>query len=704
MEAVSLKLTEAEQRYFGELFSCCDIENQGKISGTKASELFLASQLPTETLHQITDICGAKRLGHFGRSQFYIALKLIAAAQTGLPVKLEILNSSMEVPLPKFGRGNDSVNFGITEGSRQSGQIPGQLPPPPTKGYRGSIGSAHRQSSLKSDVETSPSHQAQPIFQSNTQIQAVSDSHGSSPTEVPSSPRSSDLMHGDKSWAAFQQDGHLNWAQFEEHHHLLGNEEDSSERHSSDEEYDFWTLTDEQKEYYTNQFKQMQSDLKGRISGAAAKEFFEKSKLPVHELSKIWQLSDIDKDGALTIEEFCTAMHLVVLRRNNIDLPDVLPPSLVPRIPQRVPEENRTYPTTQHQQQYQSVGSPKQNTPTDLMSPQNKEDPRILHPVAVRLSPDGQPVSYNEVDKPSECNEAKRISSQAIQRPIPRKPSAPAPGALPPPSQNSLQAGETNVESANIQVSASSFSGTSSSNTTTQNIMNLPQGPKKEPPPPPPPRPRHNHARSSSLDLNRLGKTVPHFLGVPPAVPPRMSPSTATPKKFIGALGSEESQLIQDDNTDFADFTQFDESGTDLGANSQPQLKSGAFEIYKKPFTHTNSVPINASSGLTNFSDEILTSLSPTDDNTALLVEIEHPEDALMDRRRHVSAPPLALAATTITSVPRDKREIQSAIRAHRERNMMLSLLNSELNQELSEIMEERIALEIQLEHIKPFS
>lgn len=700
MDTIGLKLTEAEQRYFGELFSCCDIENQGKISGTKASELFLASQLPTETLHQITDICGAKRLGHFGRSQFYIALKLIAAAQAGLPVKLETLNSSMEVPLPKFGRGNDSATFGA-EGTRQSGQILGHLPPPPAKGYRGSIGATHRQSSLKSDVETSPSHQAQPVFQSNTQT--VGDSHGSSPTEVPSSPRSSDLMHGDKSWATFQQDGHLNWAQFEEHHHLLGNEEDSSERHSSDEEYDFWTLTDEQKQYYTNQFKQMQSDLKGRISGVAAKEFFEKSKLPVHELSKIWQLSDIDKDGALTIEEFCTAMHLVVLRRNNIDLPDVLPPSLVPRIPQRVPEENRTYPTASHQQQYQGVSSPKQNTPTDIMSPQNKEDPRILHPVAVRLSPDGQPVSYNEVDKPSECSETKRITSQAIQRPIPRKPSAPAPGALPPPSQNSLQTTETNSESANVPVSVSSFSGTSS-NTTTQNVINLLQGPKKEPPPPPPPRPRHNHARSSSLDLNRLGKTVPHFLGVPPAVPPRMSPSTATPKKFIGASESEESQLLQDDNADFADFTQFDESGSDVGTNSQPQLKSGAFEIYKKPFTHTNSVPINASSGLANFSDEMLTSLSPVDDNTALLVEIEHSDDVMMDRRRHVSAPPLALAATAITSIPRDKREIQSAIRAHRERNMMLSLLNSELNQELSEIMEERIALEIQLEHIKPFS
>lgn len=76
----------------------------------------------------------------------------------------------------------------------------------------------------------------------------------------------------------------------------------------------------------------MQPDLRGKITGAVAKEFFEKSKLPVHELSKIWQLSDIDKDGALSIEEFCTAMHLVVLRRNNIELREPLPASLVPKL------------------------------------------------------------------------------------------------------------------------------------------------------------------------------------------------------------------------------------------------------------------------------------------------------------------------------------------------------------------------------------
>ena len=35
----------------------------------------------------------------------------------------------------------------------------------------------------------------------------------------------------------------------------------------------------------------------------------------LQELRQIWQLSDVTKDGCLSLEEFLTAMHLVVLRR-----------------------------------------------------------------------------------------------------------------------------------------------------------------------------------------------------------------------------------------------------------------------------------------------------------------------------------------------------------------------------------------------------
>ena len=101
-----MELSETEQRLYGELFDRLEDKNAGgkRITGVRASELFLASGLPQETLHRITELCGAKRLGHFGRSQFYIALKLIAAAQAGLPVSLETIgpSSGNDVPLPKF--------------------------------------------------------------------------------------------------------------------------------------------------------------------------------------------------------------------------------------------------------------------------------------------------------------------------------------------------------------------------------------------------------------------------------------------------------------------------------------------------------------------------------------------------------------------------------------------------------------------------
>ncbi|KAH7948198.1 hypothetical protein HPB52_019278 [Rhipicephalus sanguineus] len=582
MENPGLKLTDAEQRYFGELFSAYDVDGQEKISGSKASELLLATQLPTETLQQITELCGAKRLGHFGRPQFYLAMKLIAAAQAGLPLKMDTFSSGVEVPLPRFHRPNDHAGH------------PTQLPPPPSKIHN----KATRQPSLK-ELELSPQHQPYgPAAAGYPQV-PPRESRDSSPEVHTGS---------DKTWTKFNQtgDGQLNWSHFEEHRQLLGNEEDSSDRHSSDEDHDVWSIADDQRDYYTNQFQLMQPDLRGKITGAIAKEFFEKSKLPVHELSKIWQLSDVDKDGALSIEEFCTAMHLVVLRRNNIELPETLPPCLIPKVPttKGVDVVDATaYPMPPHPvTQPVRIASPKGHTPPpskEPLSPQNKEwtkfsdsptstvsspsmkpvnfdfstasveqDPRILHPVARRVSPDGHALPYNDQDK----------VALSAGPPVPTAP-----------QQTLAYVVTTEVAGDNA---ANSFSGATGA---------VPAGsqgqlpPKKEPPPPPPPRPKRNHTRSSSLDLNRLVMSSPY---------------------------SSESEYSDD---------------------SSP---------------------------------------APTDDSAMLLVD-DQTDDANEKKKRR-KAPP-AMAATELKTIPNEKYGLQQAVRAHRERNNMLMLLNTELNQELVE-------------------
>lgn len=40
----------------------------------------------------------------------------------------------------------------------------------------------------------------------------------------------------------------------------------------------------------------------------------------------------MDQDGHLTLEEFCTAFHLVVARKNGYDLPVRLPQALMPTL------------------------------------------------------------------------------------------------------------------------------------------------------------------------------------------------------------------------------------------------------------------------------------------------------------------------------------------------------------------------------------
>lgn len=702
MENPGLKLTDAEQRYFGELFSAYDVDGQEKIAGSKASELLLATQLPTETLQQITELCGAKRLGHFGRPQFYLAMKLIAAAQAGLPLKMDTFASGVEVPLPRFQRANDHAGH-LT-------QLP---PPPPSKSHN----KAARQPSLK-DLELSPQHQ--PFGQPPAGYPQVPprESRDSSP-EV--------LAGSDKTWTKFNHagDGQLNWSHFEEHRQLLGNEEDSSDRHSSDEDHDIWSIADDQRDYYTRQFQLMQPDLRGKITGAVAKEFFEKSKLPVHELSKIWQLSDIDKDGALSIEEFCTAMHLVVLRRNNIELREPLPPSLVPKLlshkvpPDVVDAAGYPMPPPPHPvgSQPLHVASPKGHTPPpskEPLSPQNKEwtkfsdsptstvsspsmkpvnfdfstasveqDPRILHPVARRVSPDGHAIPYNEQDKggltTDACGDCRSGGPKNI---VKRLSGPPVPTG---PQQTLAYVVTTEVAGDNA---ANSFSGA----TATPGQLPLPQGPKKEPPPPPPPRPKRNHTRSSSLDLNRLGKGNPQNLGAPPAVPPRVSPGNAS-KSITGDIPRA---------LDFADFDHFAESRSEVTSGPIQQLQPGAFEVYKKP--SAEQMMGSPYSSESEYSDEFLDTLdsspAPTDDSAMLLVD---QTDDTVEKKKRRNAP-LALAATEMKTIPNEKYGLQQAVRAHRERNNMLMLLNSELNQELVEATEERLSLEIQLENLKPFS
>ncbi|KAI8439277.1 hypothetical protein MSG28_013114 [Choristoneura fumiferana] len=377
-----------------------------------------------------------------------------------------------------------------------------------------------------------------------------------------------------------------------DHQLFEGTEEESSDRHSSEEDGETegegegsgaegaWAISDAQAQHYAAQFAQLRPD-RGLLSGHTARLFFEKSRLSMADLRKIWQLADLNKDGMLSLDEFSIAMHLIVLRRSGAPVPRALPAALARAAPPTELRDlaadmnaNPRFPPPKADAQLNNkewtkfVDSPTSSVSSPGPKPVNfdfhksalERDPKIFHPVALRVTPDaaadGERRSPRRDDfahafeppspKRAEPNGPQEIKS--IQRPQPKKPPKNA-GALPPPparDHEDAPAAAPRKDEAPATIL-----------------------PRKDAPPPPPPRPLRQHARSSSLDLNRFkGAPAP-----PPQPPPRMSPPGDAPRRLTNQRSEPEPAFAPRD---------IDPDGFPYTRDDAPKMH-GAFEVYRKP-------------------------------------------------------------------------------------------------------------------------
>uniref|UniRef100_G3RIV8 RALBP1 associated Eps domain containing 2 n=1 Tax=Gorilla gorilla gorilla TaxID=9595 RepID=G3RIV8_GORGO len=579
-----LLLSEGEQQCYSELFArCAGAAGGGPGSGPPeaarvapgtataaagpVADLFRASQLPAETLHQITELCGAKRVGYFGPTQFYIALKLIAAAQSGLPVRIESIKC-------------------------QETQSPTMSPlasPPSSPPHYQRVPLSHGYSKLRSSAEQmhpAPYEARQPL------VQPEGSSSGG--------PGTKPLRHQASLIRSFSVEREL---------------QDNSSY--PDEP---WRITEEQREYYVNQFRSLQPDPSSFISGSVAKNFFTKSKLSIPELSYIWELSDADCDGALTLPEFCAAFHLIVARKNGYPLPEGLPPTLQP--------------------EYLQAAFPKPKWDCQLFDsyseslPANQQ-PRDLNRMEKTSVKDMADLPVPTQDVTSDDKQAlKSTINEALPKDVSEDPATPK-------DSNSLKA----------RPRSRSYSSTS-----IEEAMK-----RGEDPPTPPPRPQKTHSRASSLDLNKVFQpsvpaTKSGLLPPPPALPPRPCPSQSeqvSEAELLPQLSRAPSQA----------------------AESSPAKKD---VLYSQP----PSKPIRR-----KFRPE----------NQA--AENQEPSTAASGP---ASAATMKPHPTVQKQSSKQKKAIQTAIRKNKEANAVLARLNSELQQQLKEVHQERIALENQLEQLRP--
>ncbi|XP_059766724.1 ralBP1-associated Eps domain-containing protein 2 isoform X6 [Balaenoptera ricei] len=611
-----LLLSEGEQQCYSELFArCAGAAGGGPGSGppeaaraapgaaTAASgpvaDLFRASQLPAETLHQITELCGAKRVGYFGPTQFYVALKLIAAAQSGLPVRIESIKC--ELPLPRFmmSKTDAEIRFGnmaelhgtkvqipylITEKNtfkrmddedkQQETQSPTMSPlasPPSSPPHYQRVPLSHGYSKLRSSTEQmhpAPYEARQPLVQ----------------PEGPSlgGPGAKPLRH-QASLIRIQFKAlnlvHLNLHDLDQgsptlelwtgtgpspvRNRAAQQESFSVERELQDNNSSYpdepWRITEEQREYYVNQFRSLQPDPSSFISGSVAKNFFTKSKLSIPELSYIWELSDADCDGALSLPEFCAAFHLIVARKNGYPLPEGLPPTLQP--------------------EYLQAAFPKPKWECALFDSYS------------------EPVPANQ--QPRDLNRMEKLSIKDV-------------ADFPVPTQDVTGDDKQALKSATDEA--------------------LPK------------------------DMSEDSASKSGLLPPPPALPPRPCPSQSE-------QGSE-AELHPQLNR-----------APSQAAESSPTKKD-------IPYSQPPSKPIRRKFRPENQATENQEPTTAVGGPASVATVKPHP--------------------TVQKQSSKQKKAIQTAIRKNKEANAVLARLNSELQQQLKEVHQERIALENQLEQLRP--
>ncbi|XP_029316684.1 EH domain-containing protein 4 [Cottoperca gobio] len=102
-----------------------------------------------------------------------------------------------------------------------------------------------------------------------------------------------------------------------------------------------WIISREKHRY--DEIFYMLMPVNGKITGVNAKKEMMNSRLPNTVLGKIWKLADCDRDGMLDDEEFALAQHLIKVKLEGYELPNVLPGHLVPPSHRKDPTADALY-------------------------------------------------------------------------------------------------------------------------------------------------------------------------------------------------------------------------------------------------------------------------------------------------------------------------------------------------------------------------
>lgn len=273
--AVPPLLTEDRNKFI-RLFLGCGPQN-GVLTGDKAKDVFLKSNLPMEKLGLIWNLADTQNRGTLDQADFIIGMFFIQLAMSQpsfvIPGTLPpgLYEQASGGKSPQSVRTHQTGGSSTGPGSPVARQFTGQPLRPQYTGQ--TLSTQHTGQGLHSPQLTGPPSRL---------------SMAPSVLSTMSTPTTSTHTAGD------------------------------------------WDVSAQEKATADTFFATLDTQKRGFIEGEVAVPFMVKSGLPEQVLAQIWDLADLHKDGRLTQEGFAIALHLINGKLTGKEVPDTLPSSLIP--------------------------------------------------------------------------------------------------------------------------------------------------------------------------------------------------------------------------------------------------------------------------------------------------------------------------------------------------------------------------------------
>uniref|UniRef100_A0A8P4GIP4 Epidermal growth factor receptor substrate 15-like 1 n=1 Tax=Dicentrarchus labrax TaxID=13489 RepID=A0A8P4GIP4_DICLA len=318
-----------------------DPGNTGRVGPTEAALFLKKSGLPDITLGKIWDLADPEGKGYLDKQGFYVALRLVACAQSGQEVSLSSLN--LTVPPPKFVSPEEKSKFdgifeslapvnGLLSGEKVKPVLINSKLPLDVLGKVWDLSDIDKDGHLDKDEfavamhlvyralekEPVPALLPSALVPPSKRKKSLGSVSGSVPGLPASPPPPKDSLRSTPSHGSMNS---LNSTGSLSPKHTL-----KSGQHSVT-----WVVPMSDRGRYDDIFLKTDADLDGFVSGHEVKEIFMQSGLSQNVLAHIWALADTRQIGKLTREQFALAMHLIQQKvSKGIDPPQALTADMIP--------------------------------------------------------------------------------------------------------------------------------------------------------------------------------------------------------------------------------------------------------------------------------------------------------------------------------------------------------------------------------------